>query len=201
MKIKHIILCISLLIFAGCVTIVKWKYGITNPREQTPEQLISFLKKHKYPDSSVFVFNDSLSFCRSLRNKAFRKNLLSHMIFDHKGMLLQRDTAKCQWSGYEVIKGLKTDSAYLCQDGIQLSDIVDHLHHIGRGSGNDSLKPQPGFTIIVTWGMFLGNYNSRLFVLSEAVRENKAAGIRLIWLNIDMQKSWNLSKDQKMAFQ
>ena len=198
MKIKHIILCISLLIFAGCVTIVKWKYGITNPREQTPEQVISFLQKHKYPDSSVFVFNDSLSYCMSLRNKVFRKNLLSHMIFDHKGMLLQRDTAKCQWSGYEVIKGLKTDSAYLCQDGIQLSDIVDHLHQIGRGSANDSLKPHPDFTIIVTWAKFLGTYNARLFDLADAVKQNKTARIRLIWLNADMQKSWNLTKEQKL---
>ena len=57
----------------------------------------------------------------------------------------------------------------------------------------------PDFTIIVTWAKFLGDYNSRLFVLSEAVEQNKTARIRLIWLNIDMQESWKLTPEQKLA--
>ena len=56
----------------------------------------------------------------------------------------------------------------------------------------------PDFTIIVTWAKFLGTYNARLFDLADAVKQNKTARIRLIWLNADMQKSWNLTKEQKL---
>ena len=200
MKTKYILLLLLLMNFTGCVTIIKWKYGITNPKEQTPEKLIAFLEKHKYPDSSLFIFDDSLSFFRSLRNPLFRKNLLSHLIFDSTGVPLRRDTSKCQWSGYDVIKTLHPDSAYMKLNGLQLADILNHIHQIGSTSvqlGNP-LHPAPDFTIIVTWAKFLGTYNSRLFELSEAVSQNKTARIRLIWLNIDMQENWHLTKNQKM---
>jgi hypothetical protein len=199
MKPKHILLYIFLLSFTSCVVIVKWKYGITNPREQTPEKLISFLERHKYPDSCIFIFNDSLSYFQGFRNSVFRKHLLNHLIFDCKGSLLQRDTAKCQWSGYDVIKALNPDSAYLKNNGLQLADILDHISPIGPNPGLDTVMQHPDFTIIVTWAKFLGDYNSRLFVLSEAVEQNKTARIRLIWLNIDMQESWKLTPEQKLA--
>jgi hypothetical protein len=198
MKPIYIILSLLVLSLTGCVTIVKWKYGITNPREQTPEKIISFLERHAYPDSCQFIFNDSLAYFQGLRNPVFRKNLIGHMIFDGKGSLLQHDTAQCQWSGYDVIRSLNPDSVYLNLNGLQLADILDHIHPIGSNPGQDPKLLHPDFTIIVTWAAFLGTYSARLFELSEAVKENTTGKVRLIWLNIDMQESWKLTKDQKM---
>jgi hypothetical protein len=199
MKPRHFMLCMLLLILCSCVTIVKWKYGIKNPREETPEKLMSFLEKHQYPDSCMFMFGDTLSYFRCMRNPVFRKNLLSHMIFDSNGSLLLHDTAKCQWSGFGIIKALNPDSAYLMQKGLQLRDILNSVCPIGIFSGPDTTLRHPDFTVVVTWAKFLGKYNARLFELSDAIEQNTSARIRLIWLNIDMQKSWNLTKEQKMA--
>ena len=52
--------------------------------------------------------------------------------------------------------------------------------------------------MIVTWALFLGTYNARLFELSEAVAQNPGARIRLVWINMDMQERWNLTKNQKL---
>ncbi len=197
MKTKHAIFCLLFLSLASCITLVKWRYGITDPKEVTPSNLTSFLERHHYPRRDQFIFNDSLSYCRSLRNSAYRKHLFSHMIFDRRGLPLQRDTTKCQWSGFEVIKGLSPDSVYQGTGGIQLGDILDHIHPIAAGPGQDTLM-HPDFTIVVTWAKFLGTYNARLFDLADAVKQNKTARIRLIWLNADMQKSWNLTKEQKL---
>ncbi len=198
MKAIQVLLLVILMTAASCVTIVKWKYGITKPREETPEKIISFLHQHKYPMAGQYIFTDSTEYFQTIRNSVCRKYLLSHMIFNSKGTLLLRDTAKCQWSGYEIIKALSTDSVYKTVDGLQLGDILDLIRPLEEGQGQDTLRQQPDFTAIVTWATFLGSYNDRLFDLEDAVKYNLTARIRLIWLNIDMQESWNLSKNQRM---
>ena len=191
---------ILLLCLSSCVMIVKWKYGITNPKEETTEKLISFLEKHKYPTSEMYIFSDSSSYFKTVRNREFRKNMLSHLVFDHSGLLLWRDTSKCQWSGYDLIKTLSKDSSYKKDTGLNLDQILGHICPFGKSAEKDSIVNNPDFTVIVTWAKFLGEYNYRLFVLSGAVKENKAASIRLIWLNVDMQENWHLTKQQKLAF-
>ena len=187
-----------LLSFTSCVTIIKWKYGITNPKDQTPEKLISFLEKHHYPDSCQFIFNDSLSYFQSIRDSVFRKHMFGYMIFDCHGSLIQKDTTQCQWSGYEAIKALTPDSSFLQLNGLELCGILDHIQPVGLNPGKDTVFRHPDFTVIVTWAKFLGTFNSRLFELSDAVKQNRKARIRLFWLNVDMQESWNLTKDQKL---
>jgi hypothetical protein len=121
------------------------------------------------------------------------------MIFDHHGTLLQRDTAKCQWAGGTMIVMLNRDSSYQQTQDFQLKDILPHIEPFGKSAAQDVVMPDPDFTIIVTWAKFLGKYNYRLFDLSEAVKLNETARIRIIWLNIDMQKSWALKPEQKLV--
>jgi hypothetical protein len=199
MKPKYILLSLLLLGMTGCVTIVKWKYGITSPKEQSPQKLLAFLARHHYPDSCQYIFNDSSSYFREFRNPLFRKNLFSHMIFDSSGALILRDTAKCQWSGYGVIRALSPDTVYPVVHGLMLGDILGRTGPLEPSSPWHVPKPGPGFTIVVTWAKFLGTYNDRLFELAGAVRQNKTARVRLVFLNVDMQESWKLTKAQKMT--
>ena len=198
--IKITILAMILSVAPGCKTVMKLKYGMAEPKMETPESLISFLEKHKFPTGDMFMFTDSASYLQALRNPLFIKNLLSHLTFDRDGLFFPRDTTQCQWSGYDVIKALHPDSSYKSLPGLNLDQILKHIQPFGRNQAHDSIVKNPDFTVIVTWGKFIGGYNYRLFALSGAVKENKTTRIRLIWLNIDMQKSWHLSKNEKMAF-
>ena len=54
------------------------------------------------------------------------------------------------------------------------------------------------FIVVNTWAKFLGKYNERLFLVNETVKKRTDLKILMINLNIDMQKSWNLSEDQKI---
>jgi hypothetical protein len=120
------------------------------------------------------------------------------MIFDRAGALIERDTNRCQWSGYDVIKTLNPDSAYRIIPGLRAEQFLADLHPLDTIAGPDSLQRQADFTIVVTWAKFLGTYNDRLFELAGAVSLNNTAHIRMIWLNVDMQEGWKLTKDQKM---
>jgi hypothetical protein len=205
MKTNSWILKLAALIFFlaisfGCKNIMQFKYGITQPRVVTPSELTDFLIRQHYPAENQYRFLDSSSYFQEMRNPKFNKYLLGHMIFDREGTLLQRDTAQCQWAGKDKISSLKPDSVYSKCNDLHLNQVLPKIQPLtGNPEPSDSLAA-PDFTVLVTWGMFLGKYNYRLFDLDSAVKQNKTARIRLIWLNIDMQKSWNLPKDQRMKF-
>jgi hypothetical protein len=176
---------------------MKYKYGVKDPKEETPESLLAFLEKNKFPTEPVYILSDSDSYFKLFRDSILLKNFLSHMIFDSRGVQLCRDTTRCQWSGYDVVKTLKPDSAYRLSGGVRLEDILKHIRPVGRAAIYDTLAVRCDFTLIVTWAKFIGKYNYRLFDLNQAVRENKTARIRVIWLNIDVQKNWHLKKEQR----
>ena len=184
----------------SCKSYVKYKNGISKPREETPESLINFLDKNKFPGNNIYVFSDSAGYGHALRNELFRKNLLGHMIFDRNGLLLDRDSSKCQWAGAELLRNLHPDSSYSTTDKLTVDQILGKIVPVGVGDTLFDIGQLPDFTLVVSWGKFLGRYNYRLFDLEKALKENNYARIRLIWLNIDMQKSWQLKPGQKLSF-
>jgi hypothetical protein len=177
---------------------MKYKYGITRPGEETPEKLVSFLEKNHFPEENLYLFSDSGAYMRSIRDPVFSDNLLSHMIFNREGKLLKRDTAKCQWAGYDRIKSLRVDSTYDLTGGLTLGQLLPEIISFGKYAAREIIVKDPDFTVIVTWAKFLGKYNYRLFDLSEALKQNQKARLRIVWLNIDMLKSWELKQEQKL---
>ena len=197
--IKLVMVVIVLSASTSCKSYMKYKYGITQPKEETPEKLIGFLEENHFPQSNQYLFSDSAAYSRAMRDPEFSKHLLSHMIFDRQGILLTRDTTQCQWSGYDKLQSLSTDSMYLKEDGLQLNQILPHIKPFGKDELLFGSFQAHDFTVIVTWAKFIGKYNYRLFALANAPDLNKTARIRMIWLNVDMQEAWKLKRDQKVA--
>ncbi|MDP1620997.1 MAG: hypothetical protein Q8M08_01530 [Bacteroidales bacterium] len=196
---KLSVLTLLILMSSGCKTYMYFKYGFTQPKEENPEKLFAFLEKRHFPCNNQYLFTDSSAYTKAIRNPLFRKYLFNHLIFRRDGTLLQRDTTQCQWSGYDKIASLDPDSTYDECNDLKLNQILQNIQSFGKNLYQNDVLSEPDFTIVVTWAKFLGTYNSRLFVLSEAVNLNQKSRIRLIWLNTDMQESWKLTKDQKLT--
>ncbi len=197
--IKLVVMVIVLSASTSCKSYMKYKYGITQPKEETPEKLIAFLEKNQFPAGNQYMFSDSAAYSQAMRDPEFCKHLLSHMIFDRQGMLIRRDTTQCQWSGYDKLKTLSKDSVYIKEDGLQLNQILSHIRQFGKDELPYGSSRDPDFTVIVTWAKFIGKYNYRLFALTDALNMNNTARIRMIWLNVDMQEAWKLTRGQKVA--
>ncbi|NCA75160.1 MAG: hypothetical protein EOM90_02395 [Alphaproteobacteria bacterium] len=182
----------------GCKSYMNLKYDITQPGTETPESLIVFLQKNQFPVHDLYMFRDSSAYRSALVRPEIRKNLLSHMLFDRDGKWIDRDTAKCQWAGSEAIRSLHADSNYLSTDQITLDQITRLIVPFGPDKGPVDPTAKVDFTLVVIWAKFLGKYNYRLFDLEKAAGENKTATIRMILLNMDMQKEWNLTSGNSL---
>jgi hypothetical protein len=190
-------LCMTMV--PGCKSFMKYKYGLHQPREETPESLMAFLGKNRYPSENIFVFADSGSYFGAFRDSLFRSNLFSHMIFNRRGELLRRDTGMCQWAGGPVVRSLHPDSSYSLTPGMKLENVLRLIRPISRSSTRDSLIADPDFTMVVIWAKFMGTYNYRLFDLDTCVTANKTARIKVIWLSMDIQKSWHLTRKRMLT--
>ncbi len=186
----------ALLLLPGCRTYLHFRYGLTRPREESPATLAAFLGKNRYPAAGQYIFRDSASYGRAIRDPLFRKYFFSHLIFDRNGNLLERDTTKCQWAGYEKIRDLVPGGEYPRSSDLRLGDLLPAI----RPLGSDTLIRDADFTVVILWAKFLGRYNYRLFGLAGAAAENTGARLRVIWLNLDMQAEWHLRDSQKMDF-
>lgn len=199
MKAFKIFVPFLLLITASCVTLVKWKYGITEPREETPASLLKFLQKMNQPPEDFYIFKDSAAFCHYLNDSVFRKNLIGSLFFNQEGLLTDiKDTAKCQWSVSSFLQNLDHKRAFKVDSAYRYQNVLSHLMPLVRNGITDSLLGSYNYIVLITWGRFAGKLNKRLFDAAEMANEKRNKGVHIAFINIDMQKSWKLRKNQKM---
>jgi hypothetical protein len=198
MKTYIFILLTGLLLFSGCKQVVYWKYGMHDPGEETCQSLIGFLNSMKQPLDRQYYFRDSASYLKFIWSPFYKKHILTTILFSDRGRLDRLvDSTRCQWSGYNYIMKLRSDSLFSSDTNIRYQAILKDIVPLDGNSLPDTVRYD--FTVLVTWGKFLGKYNERLFINDLAVKENKRARIRLVYVNIDMQKCWNLTGEQKLV--
>jgi hypothetical protein len=88
-----------LFLFTGCKSFVKLRYGVTNPKVETTESLTKFLKKHHYPVESFYVFKDSTSYLKILKDPVLKHTLFTTIIINEDFKKIATDSSRCQWSG------------------------------------------------------------------------------------------------------
>jgi hypothetical protein len=184
----------------GCVPLVKLHYGITEPKPETPESLIKFLRKHHYPVTNLYVFKDSTGYLSMLRNPVFKKNILTTMIIDKEFHKITIDTVHCQWSGGYFVNRLKKDTTYQLDSLLEVKKLLSMLTLIPDSSIKIPAKGEFDYLVINTWAKFIGKINERLFATIPAAEKRTDLRIIIVNLNIDFQKSWKLTKDQMIRF-
>ena len=62
---------------------------------------------------------------------------------------------------------------------------------------NDVLTEQYDIYILINWAIFLDSNNETSFNWYKSLKSNKDLKIKVILINLDVQESWNLTKEQK----
>ena len=197
MKKNLLLLLLILNLASGCKQITIWKYGIRSPKTETPESILDYALKNGQNPENIFLFRDSSGFFSFFRDSLYKTSYFSAIVFDKNERLINfKDTSKCQWTTANEVGKLKKDTIYPSFLTHRLDSVISLLKPLGidtAGSAEDY-----DFTVIFTWAKYIGQLNNRLFSIQDASAKNKNARIRVISLNLDMQKSWGLTKEQKV---
>jgi hypothetical protein len=194
-----IILLTAICISAGCKQMVIWRYGIRSPRMETPQSITDYARKQGQDPDNVWLFSDSAAFAKFNRDTLYRKSYFGALVFSRQGLVINfKDTATCQWSVANAVREMKKDSLYRIDKSRKYEDLMSSLVPLTGISFLSKDMKEYDYTVIFTWAKYIGKLNERLFEITEAARNNSNANIRVIALNVDMQKSWNLRKDQRI---
>jgi hypothetical protein len=198
MKTQLFLVTLSLIAFSSCKMLIMKSQGIRNPKEETPESLISFLEKRNGPLENNFIFKDSASWLYFSMHPRIHKEVIGTFLFNEHGLILNiKDSTKCQWSGINAISELHPDSTYNIDSTLKIQYIESLLLPLIPGLCKTQEK-NSNFTVMMTWARFIGKLNDRIFLARDIVADNPNKNIRLIFINLDMQKSWHLNPDQKV---
>jgi len=134
-----------------------------------------------------------------MNNPLFRENLVGSFFFTSKGLLINyKDTSKCRWSTAYFIKNLRSNASYQIDTTFRYQDLLQHIIPLVQSDSATFDENSCDYFIVITWAMFVGKLNERLFAADEAAMENRQVRTKIIFLNVDMQKNWKLSDHQKI---
>ncbi|MCX6246650.1 MAG: hypothetical protein NTW10_02850 [Bacteroidetes bacterium] len=195
---KKILFLMVLLFFqiTGCQSILKMHYGITDPKAESAESLTRFLKKHHYPVENFYVFKDSTSYIKMVKDPHLKKYILSTMIINPDFKKIATDSARCQWSGGYFVDHLKKDTVYQFDTFIDIEKLFSEIVAVPDPSTKLPVRGEFDFLVINTWAKFIGKMNERLFETIPSAQKRKDLRILVINLNVDIQKSWNMTKSR-----
>lgn len=199
--VKKLLLGLALILtLSSCKQIILWKYGITRPKEETPESLLVFLAKMNQPADEIYIFKDSVSYLRCMDDSIFHKNILNSMFFTKDGILDKfKDSSLCQWSGGYYIKSLRNDTIYHINKSYRYQDILSEFRPLKDQQRPLNADSVYDFIALVTWGKFAGKLNERQFITDDFAASNYHSRIRVIFLDCDVMKSWNLNKNKFLS--
>ncbi len=196
MKLITLFLILVLTGLFSCKSMMLSTQGVHQPKKETTETLLHYLQQTNGPVANNFIPADSVAWKQLLTSPYIGKEIIGTYIFNHNGFLLNtRDSGSCQWSGVTAIARLHPDSTYQTDTSFRYQQIEPLLMPLIPANMMDQADPE-GFTVIMTWAKFMGKFNNRIFFAREELQKNHQAKIRLIFVNIDMQESWNLRRDQ-----
>ena len=174
------------------------RYGIKDPKIETHESLLAFTEKFNLDSTQIYIFKDTVSYFQSLRDSIFKINTIGTLIFNKQGYFIDnRKTKSCQWSGCAFLDQYKQDSVYPTDSAYQLQSLLQKITPLSTYQQGD-ISNDFDLTMISIWAKFIGKYNERLFCLSEVAQKHPDLKVRIIYLNVDMLKDWNLRKDQML---
>lgn len=200
---KKLVPFIILFVFlgSGCKQLILWKYGVRNPKKETAESIRAYATKYGQDPGKVWLFRDSTAFSWFSSDSIYRKTCFGAIVFNDIGLLLNyRDSSSCQWSAAAYVNQLKRDTTYRIDESRKFPAVFSYLVPLAGRSSLAADTSRYDYTVVFTWAKYLGKMNERLFTINDAARSNPHANIRVISLNIDMQKSWGLRKSQKLHY-
>jgi len=184
----------------ACKEILMMRYGIRQPGVETPESIRKFMDKMEYPNENTFIFKDSFAFYTCLRDSIFQHNTPGTLCFSPNGRLTSsKDASRCQWPGDYFVRNVHRDTLYQADTGYSLRKLMTLLVPLNNATLVDTANAN--YIVLVTWATFLGKYNERLFSIRSAIRENIDVTVKPVFLCIDIQKDWGMTKKERNALQ
>jgi hypothetical protein len=195
-----IIIILYLLLVTACKEILLFSSGVRQPKEETDESIIRYLEKNHQSLEGQYRFTDSVAFAEFINDSLFKKKLIGSVFFTDSGIMVNFwDTSKCMWSTPYYLKLLSLDTSFQIDTNYRYQNLFRKIIPLVPVDQTFPDGKKYDYTIVLTWAKYFGKFNGRQFSFRETASQNSKARIRVVYLNTDLQKSWNMSKSIRLT--
>lgn len=197
----YVFVILSLL---GCKQLLLHKMDVSQPQLETPKSITQFLNKYKVPkDIDIYIFGEHTFLEEAYRNKL---SVSDAVFFNEQGYFVnyKMKPTDCNANVGPFLKNASSINEMVCDTNIHLSKYEGKLKNMK--TGEDLLFSSEGpinAYVVIHWAKYLGKINvDKSFDWITVIEEANDSGskIKLIFLNCDYQKAWNISEKDMPKF-
>lgn len=193
---KHkLLFVISVFVFVSCRPILMKVYGIKDPDIENEKTIIKKALKFKLDTFNIVTVN-SKDFLRTLKGKG----IPDAAIYDKDGKYIeyrQTDTS-CNAGLFQFIPDLKLDKVYNKPDSLPLKVELEKCRDL-KGNAIKPIEPAD-FYVLIYWTVWTGKLNKdHVKIWEDEAKKNKNCKIKVIKVNLDMQKHWEKSEQERIS--
>ena len=185
---KKLIIILIAFNFFSCMSVKKLISGVKNPKIESKESIINYLKKNKIETKHVAALKDVKEFSEMFQQDLSFPNFL---IFNKEGKLINPDQKKKCVS--DVNQFMQTLDA-LNSDVLKRNDSEDIKLNFIRSrivdlDGNNFELEENDFFMVCVWAKFMGKGTTRK-VKKYVDAANKKDNLSFVLLTFDPQEFW-----------
>lgn len=185
------LLALVLLLFTGCVPVIKIIYGIRKPSVEDAKSILKAARKYKL-DKSGIVTTAPDDFITVL--KMINGSIPEGQIFDNKGEYIEyraTDTS-CNAGLFPFISYLSKNGVFRKTGVTTLATVMKSLRKPGGGPlPANFLDPNADYYLFIYWTIYTGRSNkNHVKAWERLAANNHKAKIQVIAVNMDFQQWW-----------
>ncbi len=192
---KNLLLFLGVFVIAACTSVAKKMYSVKNPKFESHQSQLKFLKENSVEYTKTFHYKNFQSYIEA--SQKIKIGIPDAFFFNNKGEFVsyKKSPKDCNANVFGFIKDIKNFKNLQSSDSIHLDEIVS-LTTID----SSALSKQSEITVILTWAVFAGKVNDeKTFKWIELLKQAQKDNVDLTYylVNCDLQDSWNLNEKQK----
>ena len=182
------VVIVSVLFFTSCKFVLKKYYGIRNPKVETEESLRKYLKRKGINSNNVYTvsYKDYKDIMKQIGG------IPEILIFDKNGRnIIYKEEGQCNAYAFNFIEELSKDIEFKYNDSLRLDDYFSKLKDFEGNPVTIKKDESADFYLFIFWTRYSGRLNKdHVKVWEEQAINNKKSKIKVIKVNLDMQKWW-----------
>lgn len=201
MKEIKILFIILTLILVSCKAAIMKSYGVKNPQFETVQSTSDYLERYSVNSEKLWITRDFDAYASLVNTKEPPISFPDAYFFNAEGKFLEyrKSAEDCNANVENFINEL---SEILLTDQGGSFTIDYFLNHIyNKNLKEVSIEPDVDGFLVITWSIFMGDKlnKEKAFDWVDLIKKLNQEGLTIHYylLNLDPQKSWDLSPEHE----
>lgn len=189
-KIIYSVCFITLFLSAGCHKILSVAWGIRKPKVETEKSLTHYSNRIHFINSNIYILTSE----QKWKNEIAHNNSIPEIrVFNHDGYSVKyKEDHLCNAPAFNFTENICDINNPLVDSSFTLKGEIKELKDLQGNPLQEKLIDNYDYIVCIYWARYIGRLNKdHVAVWEENLNKQTKCRIKVLKINLDIQKSWN----------